>query len=259
MPGFNFDNVQRNLQLQDSGAKQPKVLKTGTTIVGVVFSGGVILGADTRSTEGDTVADKRCKKIHYMAPNIMCCGAGTAADTEMVTQMISAQLTLNRLESGRQSRVIEALTRLKRLLYRYQGHIGAALVLGGVDVEGSFLATVAPHGSTDRLPFVTMGSGSIAAMAVLESAYKDGMTRDEAVSLVTHAVCAGILNDPYSGSLVDICEITAAGTKMFLGHHIAAQRVHPKQAIVFPPGTALVTKEEVRRLVNVTDVPLQED
>jgi len=45
----------------------------------------VILGADTRATEGPIVADKNCEKIHYMAPNIYCCGAGTAADTEAVT------------------------------------------------------------------------------------------------------------------------------------------------------------------------------
>jgi 20S proteasome subunit beta 2 len=46
---------------------------------------GVVLGADTRSTAGTTVADKNCEKIHYITPNIYCCGAGTAADTENVT------------------------------------------------------------------------------------------------------------------------------------------------------------------------------
>nr|GLL27277.1 sucrose nonfermenting 4-like protein isoform X2 [Ipomoea trifida] len=39
----------------------------------------------TRATEGPIVADKNCMIIHYMAPNIYCCGAGTAADTEAVT------------------------------------------------------------------------------------------------------------------------------------------------------------------------------
>lgn len=31
---------------------------------------GVILGADTRATEGMVVADKNCSKIHYISPNI---------------------------------------------------------------------------------------------------------------------------------------------------------------------------------------------
>lgn len=47
------------------------------------------------------------------------------------------------------------------LIFRYQGHIGAALVLGGVDVNGPCLYTIAPHGSTDKLPFVTMGESSV--------------------------------------------------------------------------------------------------
>lgn len=40
---------------------------------------------------------------------------------------------------------------------RYQGYIGAALVLGGVDVTGPHLYSIHPHGSTDKLPYVTMG------------------------------------------------------------------------------------------------------
>ena len=40
---------------------------------------------------------------------------------------------------------------------RYQGYVSAALVLGGVDTTGSYLYTVYPHGSTDKLPYVTMG------------------------------------------------------------------------------------------------------
>jgi 20S proteasome subunit beta 2 len=54
--------------------------------------------------------------------------------------------------------------------------VGAALVLGGVDATGPHLFTIHPHGSTDKLPYVTMGSGSLAAMAVFESAWKPNMT-----------------------------------------------------------------------------------
>lgn len=66
----------------------PQAMKTGTTIAGVTFKDGVVLGADTRATGGTEVADKNCEKIHYLAPNIYCCGAGTAADTEKTTEII---------------------------------------------------------------------------------------------------------------------------------------------------------------------------
>src|SRR5690242_10056926 len=55
---------------------------------------------------------------------------------------------------------------------RYQGHVSAALVLGGVDVRGPHLFTVYPHGSTDALPYATMGSGSLNAMAVFENGFR---------------------------------------------------------------------------------------
>jgi len=168
----------------------------------------VILGADTRATEGPIVADKNCEKIHYMAPNIYCCGAGTAADTEAVTDMVSSQLRLHRYQTGRDSRVITALTLLKKHLFSYQGHVSAALVLGGVDITGPHLHTIYPHGSTDTLPFATMGSGSLAAMSVFEAKYKEGLTRDEGIKLVAESICSGIFNDLGSGSNVDICVIT---------------------------------------------------
>jgi 20S proteasome alpha/beta subunit len=62
-----------------------KFLSAFNIIFSIYPQDGVILGADTRATEGPIVCDKNCEKIHYMAPNIYCCGAGTAADTEAVT------------------------------------------------------------------------------------------------------------------------------------------------------------------------------
>ena len=43
------------------------------------------LAADTRATAGEVVADKNCEKLHKLAPNIYCAGAGTAADCDHVT------------------------------------------------------------------------------------------------------------------------------------------------------------------------------
>jgi 20S proteasome subunit beta 2 len=134
--GFSFENYQRNEMLCAKGFPLPKVTKTGTTIAGIVFGDGVILGADTRATSDTIIADKNCEKIHYLAANMYCCGAGTAADTEMVTRMISSQLELHRLNTGNTVPVVAANRLLKQYLFRYQGHIGAALVLGGVDNSG---------------------------------------------------------------------------------------------------------------------------
>jgi 20S proteasome subunit beta 2 len=105
--------------MEGKGMGIPKATKTGTTIVGLIYKDGLVLGADTRATAGPIVADKNCEKIHYLAPNMYCCGAGTAADTEMTTALISSQLELHRLSTGRQARVVTAMTMLKQMLFKY--------------------------------------------------------------------------------------------------------------------------------------------
>jgi len=136
------------------------------------------------------------------------------------------------------------------MLFRYQGHISAALVLGGVDVSGPHLHTVYPHGSTDDLPFVTMGSGSLAAMAVFEANYKPGMKKDDAIKLVHAAVCSGIFNDLGSGGNVDIVVITKDGAEIHRNYDKPNPRKFRRdKAYEFPRGTTPV--------LNSTFVPLE--
>lgn len=265
--GFDFGLCRRNNFLASTGMKAPLAHKTGTTICGVVFSGGVVLGADTRATSGSIVCDKNCEKIHHIAKHIWCCGAGTSADTENVTGLISSQLELHRLATKASPRVKTAMTRLKQHLYKYQGHVSAALVLGGVDATGSYLYTVHPHGSVDQLPFATMGSGSLAAMAIMEERYKDNMTEQEAIELVDLAIQAGIWNDLGSGGNVDICVISKEmfdkknPVKMLRNYRTPNPRLYTRKAgYVFPRGTTEVIKEAKYMFKDLVQVkPVEDD
>ncbi|XP_060041272.1 proteasome subunit beta type-10 isoform X2 [Erinaceus europaeus] len=176
--GFSFDNCQRNATLESvlPGLRVPHARKTGTTIAGFVFRDGVILGADTRATNEMVVAEKNCEKIHFIAPKIYCCGAGVAADTEMTTRMVASNMELHALSTGRDPRVATVTRILRQTLFRYRGHIGASLIVGGFDVLGPQLYYVHPHGSYSRLPFTAMGSGQDAALAVLEDRFQPNMT-----------------------------------------------------------------------------------
>ncbi|XP_078324268.1 proteasome subunit beta type-7-like [Crassostrea virginica] len=246
--GFSFENCFRNQMLEQKGITAPTAYKTGTTIVGLIYKDGVVLGADTRATEDTVVADKNCSKIHYISDNIYCCGAGTAADTEMTTQMISSQLELHRLNTGRTPRVCTANRLLKQMLFRYQGHISAALVLGGVDSTGPHLYCVYPHGSTDKLPYVTMGSGSLAAMAVFEKGFKPNMEKEEAKKLVRDAIAAGIFNDLGSGSNVDVCVITKDKVDYIRPFDEANLKGQRQGSYRYKKGTTAVLKTEVKKI-----------
>jgi len=118
--------------------------------------------------------------------------------------MISSNVALHSLSTGRTPRVITAVTQLKQYLFRYQGHIGAYLIVAGVDPTGTHLFACQAHGSTDKLPYMTLGSGSLAAMGVLECDFRAGLEKEEAMDLVCRAVLAGIWNDLGSGGSVDL-------------------------------------------------------
>jgi 20S proteasome subunit beta 2 len=143
------------------------------------------------------------------------------------------------------------MTMLKQHLFRHQGHIGAYLVVAGVDPTGAHLFTVHAHGSTDKLPYVTMGSGSLAAMSVFETQWKSQLSRDDAVQLCANAIEAGIWNDLGSGSNVDVAVITNEKTTL-LRNYLTPNTRQPKQRVYrFPRGTTavlnekIITKEEV--------------
>jgi len=249
MPGFNFENCKRNAMLASNGYAPPKMTKTGTTICAVVFKDGVVLGADTRSTGGDIVANKNCEKLHFMAPNIYCAGAGTAADCDKTTGMISSQLELHRLNTGRQVRVVAAQRMVKQMLFRYQGHIGTYLIMGGVDVTGPALYEIAAHGSTSKVPFCTMGSGTLAAMSVLESYWKPEMEEEAAKQLVREAIRAGIFNDMGSGSNVDLVVIKANDNVQYLrGFDEANVKGVRREKYGYKKGTTAVLTEKVRNI-----------
>jgi 20S proteasome subunit beta 2 len=171
--------------------------------------------------------------------------------------LISSQLELHKLSTGKKPRVVTAMTLLKRMLFRYQGYVSAALVLGGVDDTGPHLYSIHPHGSTDKLPYATMGSGSLAAMSVFESQFRANMTEEEAKKMVHQAIRAGIFNDLGSGSNVDLCVITKDNVEMLRNFEIANPRPFRKE-YAFPRGTTPVWRD-LSASVTVTEGPVGMD
>lgn len=156
------------------------------------------------------------------------------------------------------------MTLLKQHLFRYQGHIGAYLVVAGVDPTGTHLFTVHAHGSTDKLPYVTMGSGSLAAMSVFETQWKPDLSQEEAIKLASDAILAGVWNDLGSGSNVDVAIITSDKTTLKRNYITPNQKEPKLQSYRFPKGTTavlnekIIKKEEIKRYITVEDVPVEE-
>ena len=121
--------------------------------------------------------------------------------------MIKRELELHRFNTHSENRVQMAVGRLADHVFKYGGQIGTHCIVGGMDVKGPQLIEVSADGHHKAGPFLAMGSGSLAATAILETDYREGMTKEEAQALVVKAIEAGVYHDLGSGSNVDVCLI----------------------------------------------------
>jgi len=244
---FDFGNVARNIALVECGMKAPLARSTGTTIVGCTYKDGVVMGADSRATAGNIIADKQCEKVHKLTESIYACGAGTAADLDQVTKMLSANLRLIELNTGKKAQVITAVRQAKQHLYRYMGYIGAYLLIGGVDSTGPHIYDVSAEGTTMAKSYAADGSGSYAAISVLERDFKFGMTEEEAKDLVQRALHAGMHGDNASGNSLNLVIITDDNTR-FEGPIFPDFCKRPENIELdykFKPGSTTVLKHKV--------------
>jgi 20S proteasome subunit beta 2 len=135
--GFDFSLVERNKTMEEKHlVPSQKFKKTGTTICALMHKDGIVFAADSRATAGSVVMDLECIKVHQMAPNIYAAGAGTAADLFAVINLMASELELQRMNTGNESRLSHVEQRLHDHLFRHMGHIGVALIIGGIDVNG---------------------------------------------------------------------------------------------------------------------------
>jgi 20S proteasome subunit beta 2 len=218
--------VVANTDDSTNALQQQHYKKTGTTIVGVVGRDYCILGADTRATSGTLVADKRCWKLHPLSRNCAAAGAGTAADLDHLTRECQYQIpswlpaigNCPECQSATWAPVVpvrQVCRYLQARLYEEGGRCQAYLIVGGVDRGRGVLRALHPDGSMDVVSYSALGSGSLAAMGILESVIQNdetgNLSMDEAIALVVQAVKAGIDHDLGSGSQVDLCIISSDG------------------------------------------------
>jgi 20S proteasome subunit beta 2 len=72
-----------------------------------------------------------------------------------------------------------------------RGEITREAVLGCINP----LRHTHAHIHTCQVQFTALGSGSMAAMSVLESQFRPGLSEEEGAALLVDAITSGILND----------------------------------------------------------------
>lgn len=67
--------------MSEFGGPKFEPISTGTTIMAIIYDGGLLIGADSRTSSGSFVADRAADKIDYVHDRIFCLRSGSAADT----------------------------------------------------------------------------------------------------------------------------------------------------------------------------------
>lgn len=202
-----------------------KVLKTGTTTVGIVCKDSVVLAADKKATLGGMiVASTKMEKVLIINEEVAVTTAGSVSDIQLFVKLLKAQIKLDELRKNKKLKTKEVVNFLASVVYGSARQFIPSVtgfLLGGRDNEGTHLYELGSDGSIMEYDdFVSDGSGMMYAIGVLESGWKKDMSVEEGVKLAFKAVSAAMQRDTASGGGIDVVTVTKEGIKKVLTKQI---------------------------------------
>lgn len=164
--------------------------------------------------------------------------------------MIKRELELHRFNTHSENRVQMAAGRLSNIAFKHGGQLGTHLIIGGVDCKGPQLIEVSNDGNMYSFPYLTMGSGCLAAMGVMETGFTENMEENAARDLVVASIEAGVYHDLGSGSNVDYCIIKKGKVDYVRNYKTDNKKIFAKPGgYTFPKERVQVLNEYKQKLV----------
>lgn len=205
------------------------VMKSGTSIVGIVCKDAVILAGDRRATAGNLILTKNAKKVVPINDYIVVAGTGVASDIDMSQRIIAAELKLKELKIKRSPTVKEAASLIGMVLYRnirspsMIPSIVGLLVAGVNKHDGTTeLYSVEPAGGVYKIEDydANFSSGMPFILGLLERQYKPNLSVPQAIELAKECIKSSTQRDSGSGNGIDIFTITKDGIKQAVSQQI---------------------------------------
>ncbi|MDJ0320152.1 proteasome subunit beta [Pseudarthrobacter sp. PS3-L1] len=195
------------LVVQDSRIPLPVVQAPhATTIVALIFSGGVLMAGDRRATMGNVIASRHIEKVfpadHYSVLGI----AGTAGIALDLTRLFQVELEhYEKIEGTRLSLDGKA----NRLGAMIRGNLPMALqglavvpLFAGFDTvlgAGRLFSYDVTGGRYEEQEHHTVGSGSVFARGALKKIWRPGLSEAEAVAVSIEALYDAADDDSATG------------------------------------------------------------
>ena len=207
------------------------ILKSNTSIVGIVCKDGIVLGADRRGTAGTIVMEKNVVKIQKVNNYIAAAYTGGVADLQLSHKVLAAELRLKELRARSRPTVKEAASLLAMMGYKnirtptMIPNIVGTLIAGVDENNKSELYTIEPAGGIRKVDDydANFSSGMPYILGLLERQYKKDLTVKEAVELTKECLKSSTQRDVGSGNGIDVFTITKEGIKHVVSEEIVAE------------------------------------
>ena len=213
------------------------ILKTGTTILGIVCKNGVVMASDRQITLGEMmVSRKDFSKTNKINDYLLVSWAGQVSDAQRLSKLIAAELKLKELRSKSRPSVKQAANLTGSITFSQvrQPSMIPSIVstfVGGFNEDGSTeLFRIGADGSIIEInDYECTGSGMTFVIGLLERQYKKDMDIKEGVGLAVEAIKSSTQRDTGSGYGIDVFTITKDGIKKVVDQEITAEYKESKK------------------------------
>ncbi len=210
---------------------EKSILKSNTSLVGIVCKDGIVMGADRRATAGTLVMNKDFQKIKRINNYLIASFTGGVSDAQLTAKIIAAELRLKELKTKSRPTTEEAANLISMTIYRnirspsmIPSIVG--MLVGGVDENGkAHLYSIEPAGSITEVSDydANMSSGMPYILGLLERQYKKDITVKEGIELAKECIKSSTQRDVGSGNGIDVFTITKDGI-----NHVVSEEIVPQ-------------------------------
>ncbi len=207
------------------------ILKSNTSLVGIVCKDGIVMAGDRRTTAGHLIAQKDALKVKKVNDFLVVSWTGSVSDAQLSEKIIAAELRLKELRAKSRPSVEEAANLIAHLIYRsirtpsMVPYIVGMLV-AGVDEDGTTeLYSIEPAGSVYHVKDydANFSSGMPFILGLLERQYRKDLSVKEGVELALEALKSSTQRDAGSGNGFDVLTLTKDGIK-----HVVSEEIVPE-------------------------------
>ena len=174
-------------------------VKRGTTTVGLVYKGGVVLIVDKRVQSKLVITDS-IEKMYQIDNHVCITTSRQGAYASQLVDRAMVHCQVNRKTFGDNipvSTLVKKMCDYKQSFTQYGGArpFGTALLIAGFDDEGAHLFETDPSGAYQSYNAGAIGRGKATAIDYFEAKWKNGLTQNAAIKMGLEALRESLEED----------------------------------------------------------------